>query len=182
MSSGGPKPNLGRVCEICGELRTWRSAARRNAARKFPGRPWCHEACCPEQARLEEEYAEQRAQGVGAQSGVAAAASRTSSSSPSSPNQPPTLALALAPAPTLAPSFGALHFDFASRNGSLSSLRTKRRRISYQCRKNPVIRICELGLYSRVNSVTSRYFGTVRCYIVGAQSMVRCNTTMTVIL
>ena len=35
-------------------------------------------------------------------------------------------------------------------------------------RKNPVIRICELGLYSRVIFVTSRYFGLFSGYNVGA--------------
>eukprot|EP01043_Picozoa_sp_COSAG02_P040378 COSAG02_NODE_3265_length_7066_cov_7.546003_2_plen_232_part_00 len=33
--------------------------------------------------------------------------------------------------------FGALHFDFASQNGSLPGPRTKRRRISWKLRKNP---------------------------------------------
>ena len=53
MSDGGKKPNLGQVCDICGELRFYRSAAKRDAARSGPGRPWRHVGCCGEQQVLE---------------------------------------------------------------------------------------------------------------------------------
>ena len=64
--------------------------------------------------------------------------------------------------------FRALRAIFASQNGSLPTPRTKRRRIFYGFRKNLPSRICELGLYSRVISVTSRYFGQDSQYNVAA--------------
>ena len=51
---GGTKPNLGRPCDVCGQLRTWNYAWQRDEAKASTiGNPHRHPSCCPQQSQIE---------------------------------------------------------------------------------------------------------------------------------